>query len=637
MKYIIFIFLSFSAFNCFISQQLLNSNMETWITESYGQEPGSWQYNDGTGLVYGTNNFVRSIDGIDPLTTSKITGVQAFGGTGNSALLETKSAVGSYMLTNGYTTIPGYLYSEDVITNTNIGSITFKYKTNVIQGDSCFVKVGLFDANYNLYSLGTVWFKPNDNSNNWQTKTLILNQLLPGVPNRIFIEAMSTYDESYTYATSHIGSKLYLDNFNINYCSPSSVNISETVCNYMLPYTWNGVIFNTAGTQSATLSNSLGCDSIVSMTLSVVNGPHTQIPDPVFEQKLIDLGLDPCGVVDGLVPTNSIDTVTSLSITNGNGIVNLTGIEDFISLQGLTLFGANLQNNGIDLTNNIQLRNLSIIAGLTSLNLSQNTNLEWLSFFGTGIPNNISILDLSSNIYLQNVNCTNASIQSLFLPNSATLVQLTCSQNSIGSINLGNVPNLQSFYASNNNLISLGTNVHNSIQYMDVSNNGFTGLNLSDFNQLINLNCSGNNLECLNIKNGKNNQFTDFSALNNFNLTCIEVDDSTFSTNNPIWNTGIDAWGAFSENCTGSCFTASIQENMSELFYLFPNPCSGILSINNPKEENIYYNIRDIQGRLIKSGYLIPEINSIEISELNNGKYFISLGGQIKSFDVFQN
>ena len=47
------------------------------------------------------------------------------------------------------------------------------------------------------------------------------------------------------------------------------VNDERTVCPTALPYVWNGVTFNEAGTQSVTLTAANGCDSVVNMTLSV--------------------------------------------------------------------------------------------------------------------------------------------------------------------------------------------------------------------------------------------------------------------------------------------------------------------------------------------------------------------------------
>jgi len=89
-------------------------------------------------------------------------------------------------------------------------------------------------------------------------------------------------------------------------------------------------------------------------------GQLTMIPDANFEQALINLGYDN-GAINGSVYTTMINTVTSLDVS-GNIIADLTGIEDFILLDSLYC-------------NNNQL---------TSLDVSQNTALTWLSC--SGIP-----------------------------------------------------------------------------------------------------------------------------------------------------------------------------------------------------------------------------------------------------------
>lgn len=48
-----------------------------------------------------------------------------------------------------------------------------------------------------------------------------------------------------------------------------SVNASQTVCPSQIPYVWNGITFNGPGTQSATLTTINSCDSVVNMTLNV--------------------------------------------------------------------------------------------------------------------------------------------------------------------------------------------------------------------------------------------------------------------------------------------------------------------------------------------------------------------------------
>ncbi len=610
---------------CF-GQQLTNSNLELWTTVSYGPEPNNWEYNDGAGIVYGTNNAFRGFDGVDPLTSTKVTGANAYGGTGNSILLETKQAIGPTAInTYGYTTLPGWLYRQEAITNTNIGSITFNYKSTVVQGDSCFVRVGLIDASFNIYSLGVFWIKPSNNSTTWKTKTIILENQLPGTPTEIFIEAMSTYDGfdgNYSYTTPIIGSKLYLDNFTLNYCnSPITTNLTETICDYMLPYTWSGITFTSAGTQSSSFVSSLGCDSTVNMALTVLGGPYTQIPDAAFEQELIDLGYDACGIVDGQVPTNNIASVNSLLIQNSN-ITDLTGIQDFQLLQTLNIASANLTSNGIDLSNNSRLKSLFISAGLTNLDLSQNDSLTNLNLGGAlgSNPNNINTLDLSSNLDLETVDCSASGINALILPSTNTLYQLDCKVNNLTSLNLSNVPNLLTLTASNNSLIDLGTTTHNSLQTMNLALNSFSGLNLSGFSQLKSLDCSNNSLECLSIKNGINNQFTYLNTNNNFTLTCIEVDDSLFSTNNPIWNANKDAWSSYSEDCIGVCITADLADVLIENTRVYPNPTNAIIYIQSEEE------IQDITLLNI-AGKILGEYNanSVDLTEFMAGTYIIRI------------
>jgi hypothetical protein len=631
---IIFSVLVFSSMVSF-GQQLTNSNFGTWVTESYGIEPGAWQFDDGTGLVYGTYNYFKSYDGTDPLTTTKITGTSAYGGTGNSVLLETKSVVGPTLINMGFTTIPGYLYRQEPILNTNIGSITFNYKCTVVQGDSCFVKIGLI-GNNNTYSSGIFWIKPSNNSTNWKTKTIILNNLLPGTPTEIFVEAMSTFDTSYTLNTPIIGSKLYLDNFTLNYCTSTTTNINETICDYMLPYTWNGVTFTSAGNQSAPLTSSLGCDSIVNMSLTVVGGPYTQIPDPVFEQKLIDLGYDMCGIIDGKVPTNNISNVLSLSL-NGLSITNMTGIEDFTSLETLSLSpyfngmsqsGPNLSSNGLDLSSNTALKHLTCESCyLQNINLSNNINLVSLDLGSYAVSfgglttfsnsNNISTIDLSTNNSLQFVDIDRVKVNNLTLPVNDVLKRLLVNNNNLVSLIGNNNSQLKNLNCSfNSSLISLPLNAPN-LDTLNVSNCGFSGLNLNNQTSLNWLDCSSNNLSCLSLKNNANNQLSYINTENNFSLTCIEVDDSIYSTNNPIWNANKDTWSSYNFDCPGFCFTANLEEVLAEKIVMYPNPTEGIVNIKSSNSiEKIV--ITNIEGRILD---VFEQCNSINIYSFESGIY----------------
>ena len=65
-----------------------------------------------------------------------------------------------------------------------------------------------------------------------------------------------------------------------------SVTDTAIVCASELPYTWNGVVFNGAGTQSATLQTIYGCDSVVAMTLFVNPTYSVSITDTICAIEL---------------------------------------------------------------------------------------------------------------------------------------------------------------------------------------------------------------------------------------------------------------------------------------------------------------------------------------------------------------
>ena len=66
------------------------------------------------------------------------------------------------------------------------------------------------------------------------------------------------------------------------------------------------------------------------------------------------------------------------------------------------------------------------------------------------------------------------------------------------------------------------------------------------------INLHNNNLSSLDLRNGNNTAFYHLHCENNPNLTCISVDDASWSTANWITNQssfGIDTQHYFSENC----------------------------------------------------------------------------------------
>jgi len=239
-------------------------------------------------------------------------------------------------------------------------------------------------------------------------------------------------------------------------------------------------------------------------------GQLTYVPDNWFEAYLENNGMGNGIQYDDNVFTAAIDTVTYLDLSYGAGqaigVFDLTGIEDFTNLKYL------------DCSYNL----------LTSLDLSQNTALEWFNVKF----NQLNSLDVSYNTALTYLFCENNPLTSLDLSNNTVLTYLECINIQLISLDLSNNTALTSLFCENNQL---------------------TILDLSINTALTHLWCQNNQLATLDLRNGNNTNVTSFKSYNNSNLTCINVDNATWSTANwTVANGNIDAQHYFSNNCTGT-------------------------------------------------------------------------------------
>ncbi|MCL6460692.1 MAG: T9SS type A sorting domain-containing protein [Flavobacterium micromati] len=336
-------------------------------------------------------------------------------------------------------------------------------------------------------------------------------------------------------------------------------------------------------TKDATASFSLDCSI------------YTLIPDSKFEDKLIALKIDNDGK-NGKVATQSIANLTTLNVSDSN-ISDLTGIQDFLELKFLNcqrnqISNLNVSNNlklnylhcfsnkltSLDVTKNILLNDLDCSANLMSnLDVTKNTALRFLAI--SHAPINIGIsgkgqfesIDVSKNLILEKLYCQQNKIQTLDLSKNVKLQHLECSENYIKDLNVSNNFLLTYLKVDKNQLTNIDVSKNILLRYFSADQNNLTRLDVSknvlltnigcEGNQLKDLDvskntklnqlfCEGNQLKSLNLKNG-NNKLIGFSSFkNNKELSCIEVDDITYSNAN--WITYKDANTNYSINCTSS-------------------------------------------------------------------------------------
>ena len=127
-----------------------------------------------------------------------------------------------------------------------------------------------------------------------------------------------------------------------------------------------------------------------------VSGQYTNVPDANFELALLNLGYD--FVIDGVVETSAIDTITELYINNKN-IADLTGIEDFIALKSLFCYNNNLST--LNLSNNTQLFEVTCSGNnLISIDLRNGNNLGLWYFLSMNNPN-LNCIDVEDISYCE--------------------------------------------------------------------------------------------------------------------------------------------------------------------------------------------------------------------------------------------
>ncbi len=308
----------------------------------------------------------------------------------------------------------------------------------------------------------------------------------------------------------------------------------------------------------------------------------THVPDDNFE-TFIEFYYGGDGIANNdSVFTANINTVTVLSITNAN-VYTLKGIEDFTALEDLTCHDNLLDS--LDVSSNMNLRlfachdnllthlntnglsNLESLAcynnQLTNINISTNTALIGLSSYN----NPLGTLDLSANVNLQYLECYINQLTNLDLSTNIALYYLNCGANQLTSLDLSNNTALETSRSIGNQLTSLDVSNNTNLRILDCSynqidtlnlnlnieslscdNNLLTTLDLKANTALTGVNCSNNQLTTLDLRNGNNMSIENrFNAKNNPNLTCISVDNVTWSQNN--WSSDISAQTNFSSNC----------------------------------------------------------------------------------------
>ena len=199
---------------------------------------------------------------------------------------------------------------------------------------------------------------------------------------------------------------------------------------------------------------------------------------------------------DDILSADEIAEAKEISV-EGNPITSFKGIEYFTALTSLECSRTKLTS--LDTSHNKKLGYLrcNYIPDLTTLNVSQNTELKVLycndnALADLNLTNNsaletlecgdneLTTLDLSKNTELKYFGCFNSKLSSLDLTNNTNLEELHFAGNKVSTLDVSKNTNLKQLRVFSNKLISLDTSKNNTLQVLEVQDNPLTSMYLGD-------------------------------------------------------------------------------------------------------------------------------------------------------------
>ncbi|WP_298898913.1 T9SS type A sorting domain-containing protein [uncultured Psychroserpens sp.] len=258
----------------------------------------------------------------------------------------------------------------------------------------------------------------------------------------------------------------------------------------------------------------------------ICNSQTISIPDPILKSELINYIpiIDSNG--DGEIQTSEAELITDLNIAPTSGIINsIEGLESFTNLVDLSLSNGNFdtilefQNYSyletlhlgnfsfpdLNLTNLISLRELRLFQ-------NQNTNFNALEFNSCNCDNleslyltslqGLSTIDLSDRTNLNTLDLFGIELEALDISNTINLQTFRLFDTNITELDFNLQPNLQSVEVEEQMLNVLNVSNNPNLSYVKLD--GAT-MDILDFSNNINLNVLllfNLNVGFLNVKNG---------------------------------------------------------------------------------------------------------------------------------------
>ena len=289
--------------------------------------------------------------------------------------------------------------------------------------------------------------------------------------------------------------------------------------------------------------------------------PGITIPDEVFRSYIVELlkteGIKSPEWDGGTIHRQDVEKITRIDIPapvfTEPKIKTLAGIEYFAALEYLSF---PLQEvSAVDVSKNIKLDTLICSNNqLTTLDVSQNTALTLLSCN----YNQLTTLDVSQNTALTLLSCHKNQLTTLDVSQNTALTYLGCYENQLTSLDVSKNTALTGLVCSCNQLTSLDVSKNTALTSLSCYDNQLTSLDVSQNTALTVLSCSRNQLTSLDVSQNTalkflscyENQLTTLDVSKNTALTSLSCYDNQLTSLDVSQNTALTSLSCYDNQLT---------------------------------------------------------------------------------------
>lgn len=312
----------------------------------------------------------------------------------------------------------------------------------------------------------------------------------------------------------------------------------------------------------------------------------------------------------------SLVNLEELSLLNFVGSVALTSVNLSNNINLIKFQCSSNLITSLDFSNNTLLRDINIFCpSLISVDFSNLINLKSLSYLGK-LPT-IDISDSINLLYLQVIGNSATYLvpeenllTSINLTNQTKLINLDLSGNNLTTLDLSNCPNLETIYIAQNQISTLNINNVNYVKTFYCDDNLLTSLNVDSMFNLQLFICKNNLLTSLSVKNDIIDEFIDFSGNPSLTSICCDANEVVYMKNQCLLN-DYDETIVNSDCSTGSSRIA-----------MYPNPVNDVLHLSSNKKIT-KIEIFSMNGLMVMNDEMESDV--VNLHQLESGMYIIKV------------